>query len=182
MRREEESGIRFDYDENACRCIKFDDDVAYRSVERHLKPTKGVDFIYMSDDKLVFVEVKNFIGHTHKPETKERLDENGDHLMTEIALKVKDTLACALSAARFSTNDHEFWHSFNRYFIDEKKKVLVIAWIEFDARNEKERRAKMDAWNRKLKQKLHWIHSVKVSVNSVQVPPPVDIIQGTYAT
>ena len=176
MKAIEESGIVFEHDEKRCECIKFDDNIAYKRVDKKLKPTKGVDFIYIFDSKTIaLVEVKNLKGHADDPKSKEKLNDGAEILTNQIAIKVRDSLACSLSAARFSTNDSEFWESFNKIFLDDNKPVIVIAWIEFDEVDHRKRKAKMSTWGEKLKQKLHWINSVQISVNNVENPPPINL-------
>jgi hypothetical protein len=176
MKATEESGIIFEHDETTCECIKFDENVAYKKVDKMLKPTKGVDFIYIFNNKrLAFVEVKNMKGHTTDSATKEKFKDEAEDLMTAIAIKVRDSIACGMSAAKFSTNDSKFWKSFNTIFLKEDESVIVVAWIEFDGENEREKRSKMKIWGDKLKQKLHWIHSVKVSVNDIDNPAPLPL-------
>lgn len=169
-----ESGIIFEHDDSTCSSIKFDEHNAYKKVDRCLKPTKGVDFIYIYDNnKLVFLEVKNFLGHTSDPSTQDRLKNNAEELMTEIALKVRDSIACATAAARYSPHDVDFWNSFNNIFLDDTTKILIIAWIEFDGNNEKEKKFKMSLWREKLKKKLKWLHAAGISVNNINNPPPI---------
>lgn len=74
-----------------------------------MQPTKAVDFLGIHDNRQLFlVEVKNYRGHTHDAETQEVLQAKGDELMRRIAVKVRDTIATATNAARFSTNDEDF--------------------------------------------------------------------------
>lgn len=58
----EESGIEFDFpDEDAT--LKFDDDPYYRKYFVKMDGAKGVDFISAGKKKLLFIEVKNCLGH-----------------------------------------------------------------------------------------------------------------------
>ena len=87
--------------------------------------------------------------------------------MRRIAVKVRDSIATATGAARFSTNDEEFFTQINSRLLDSGVQLAIIACIEWDEANLAERRARMGIWQQKLKQKLAWLQPVKVSVNSV---------------
>ncbi|KAA6329871.1 hypothetical protein EZS27_021360 [termite gut metagenome] len=93
--------------------------------------------------------------------------------MTEIAEKIRDSLACISAAARFSTNNHAFWKSINQLILDSNVKVKVIAWIEFDERDGETKQAKMRVWRDTLKRKLQWLHAIDVSINNIDNPPPL---------
>jgi hypothetical protein len=175
MKQHNESDIIFEYDERICQCVKFDENVAYKKVSDRLS-TKGIDFLLIEQNKkLIFVEVKNFIGHTFDSNTKERLENKADELMTEIALKVRDTISCTTSAARQSTNEPAFWKLCNQIFLDSRTKILIIAWIELDKKFVKENKAKMGMWSSKLKTKLNWLHSTAISINNIDNPPPISL-------
>lgn len=176
MKAIEESGLIFEHDEKTCKCLKFDENIAYKKVDKMLKPTKGVDFIYIYDkEKIVFVEVKNFRGHTNDPASKKKFKADAEELMKAIAIKVRDSIACGMSSARFSTNDSKFWKLFSKAFLNEDKPVIVIAWLELDGFSDKEKKSLMATWNNKLKQKLHWIHSVRTSINDINNLPPIEL-------
>ena len=61
----------------------------------------------------------------------------------------------------------EFFTQVNQLLLDSSKKLTIIACIELDVSNDKERKAKMGIWMQTLKQKLSWLHPAKISVNSV---------------
>ena len=90
---------------------------------------------------------------------------NGDITYQEFL--VRDTIATSTGSARFSTNDEEFFTQVNQLLLDSSKKLTIIACIELDVSNDKERKAKMGIWMQTLKQKLSWLHPAKISVNSV---------------
>ena len=97
--------------------------------------------------------------------------------MRRTAIKVRDTIATSTGAARFSTNDEKFFIQVNRLLLDSK--LTIIACIELDVSNDKERKAKMGIWMQTLKQKLSWLHPAKISVNSVDnitdIMPDLDV-------
>lgn len=162
----QESGINFCFQPNWS-VFKYDEHLAHKKVEKFLKPTKAVDFLGVHNNRLYFVEVKNYRNHTDDKSTKEVLQENGEELMRQIAIKVRDTIATSTGAARFTTNDVAFFSQVNQLLLDDNQKLVIIACIELDTVNDKERKAKMGIWQQKLKQKLSWLHAAKISVNSV---------------
>ena len=161
-----ESGIEFCFQPNWI-VFKYDEHLAHKKVEKVLDKTKAVDFLGIHNDKLYFVEVKNYRGHTGDDSTQGVLRNKGEGLMSIIAIKVRDTIATSTGAARFSTNNNKFFTQVNKLLLDDNKKLTIIACIEFDASNDKERMAEMGIWQQKLKQKLSWLHAAKISVNSV---------------
>lgn len=68
---------------------------------------------------------------------------------------------------KFQENDEAFYSQINSLLLSCQEKIVIIACIEQDVRNDKELKMKMSVWLQKLKQKLSWLHSVTVSVNSV---------------
>lgn len=174
----QESGINFCFQPNWT-VLKYDDHLAHKKVEKLVKPTKAVDFLGIHNDRLYLVEVKNYRDHTDDESTREVLKGKGDELMRRIAIKVRDTIATSTGAARFSTNDEEFFIQVNRLLLDSSRKLTIIACIELDVSNDKERKAKMGIWMQTLKQKLSWLHPAKISVNSVDnitdIMPDLDV-------
>lgn len=174
----QESGINFCFQPNWT-VLKYDEHLAHKKVERFIKPTKAVDFLGIHNDRLYFVEVKNYRNHTNDESTREVLRGKGKELMSRIAIKVRDTIATSTGSARFSTNDEKFFTQVNQLLLDSSKKLTIIACIELDVSNDKERKARMGIWMDTLKQKLSWLHSAKISVNSVDnitdIMPDIDV-------
>ena len=162
----QESGINFCFQPNWT-VFKYDEHLAHKKVEKYLKPTKAVDFLGIHNNKIYFVEVKNYRDHTDDESTQEVLRGKGEELMRQIAIKVRDTIATSTGSARSSTHDEEFFTQINQLLLDNSKKLTVIACIELDVSNDKERKAQMGIWQQKLKQKLSWLHATTISVNSV---------------
>lgn len=168
MNKFQESGISFKFQTAQWDVIKYDEHLAHKKVSNALQSTKAVDFLGIhSKQQLFLIEVKNYRGHTLDAETQEVLQANGEELMRRIATKVRDTIATATGAARFSTNDKAFFAQINQLLINDQKKIVIIACIELDAPNDKERKTRMSIWMQKLKQKLVWLHAAKISINSV---------------
>lgn len=181
MSKFQESNLNFDFKGAGWSVVKYDEHVAHGKISNVVQPTKAVDFLGIyNDKKLYFVEVKNYRGHTSDPETKEVLKAGGEELMRRIAVKVRDTIAGATNAARFSTNEKDFFTRINEILLNDAEKIVIIAWIEFDETNENERKTKMGIWQQKLKQKLSWLHAAKISINSVNtangILPETDIL------
>ena len=140
----QESGISFKFSSPQWAVVKYDEHLAHKKVSNALQPTKAVDFLGIHDNRQLFlVEVKNYRGHTHDAETQEVFQAKGDELMRRIAVKVRDTIATATNAARFSTNDEDFFTLINRLLLDGQKKIVVIACIELDVADEKEHKVRM---------------------------------------
>ena len=164
----QESGINFSFQDASWAVVKYDEHVAHQKVEKVLKPTKAVDFMGIYEDTQLFlIEVKNYRGHTRDESTRAVLNVGGEELMRRIAVKVRDSIATATGAARFSTNDEEFFTQVNNRLIDSGVQLTIIACIEWDEPNQEERKARMGIWQQKLKQKLVWLKPIKVSVNSI---------------
>lgn len=127
---------------------------------------KAIDFLGIyKDEKLFLIEVKDF--KNHRIESKDRLKNSGENLMTEIAYKVKDSLACIIGAQINSTNDKDLWKKASNFLIGEKKDIIVILWLELDSigttsttvrsRNKiKKRKDTIANYRKKLRQKLKW--------------------------
>lgn len=165
----QESGISFKFSSPQWAVVKYDEHLAHKKVSNALQPTKAVDFLGIHDNRQLFlVEVKNYRGHTHDAETQEVFQAKGDELMRRIAVKVRDTIATATNAARFSTNDEDFFTRINQLLLDGQKKIVIIACIELDVADEKGHKVRMSIWMQKLKQKLSWLHAAKISINPVE--------------
>ncbi len=107
----QESGISFKFSSPKWAVVKYDEHLAHKKVSNALQPTKAVDFLGIHDNRQLFlVEVKNTGGIRTMPETQEVLQAKGNELMRRIAVKVRDTIATATNAARFSTNDEDFFY------------------------------------------------------------------------
>lgn len=165
----QESGINFQFQDSQWDVVKYDEHLAHKKVSNALQPTKAVDFFGIhANEQLFLVEVKNYRGHTRDAKTQEVLQAGGDELMRRIAVKVRDTIATATNSARFSTNDEAFFNQINRLLLNEQKKIVIIACIELDVANNKEYKIRMSIWMQKLKQKLAWLHAVKVSISPIE--------------
>jgi len=159
----EESRLRFTFQDDKWWLVKFDEDINYTKVTNSLQGVKGVDFIgILNSESLFFFELKNFRNHTMTPHTQERLANGAEDLTTEIAQKVKDSVACVVGASRNATHDNDKWTLASK-IITTQKPFKIIAWIEEDLPDSeikrKNRKAKLSTRNEKLKNKLNWLTS-----------------------
>jgi hypothetical protein len=162
-----ESNISFDFDSNTWEhVIEFDKHPYYFKIEK-LDKTKGVDFLAVNSNKLCLIEVKNF--KFHRIDNKYRLTQGGNELMNEVALKIRDSLACIVAANRNSTNDKIIWDNTLRILADKEKEVIVILWLEKDLERRKpsERRQKVKSYDykRTLHNKLKWLIPTRSGIN-----------------
>ncbi len=161
-----ESNIFFNFDDNAWEhVIEFDKHPDYFKIEK-LNKTKGVDFLAIDNNRLCFIEVKNF--KYHRIDNKYRLKHSGNELMNEVALKVKDSLACIVAANRNSTNDEVIWSKTMNLLANIKKNIIVILWLERDLERNKPntRRKKVTRYDyrRTLHNKLKWLIPTRTGI------------------
>ena len=144
--------------------IQFDEHIDYENIKKGVSGTKGIDFLGIFQNKIYFFEIKNFKDYRIK--NKDKLHNIGDKLMTEIAQKVRDSLACIISGKLNSTNDKELWSNFLSKIIDNKV-IKVILWLEIDniansnnpiRQNNRRNRNSVNIaeYTRKLHSKLKW--------------------------
>ena len=140
--------------------------------------TKAVDFFgIFKNEKLFFIEVKNF--KEHRIGNKERLKNAGEILMTEVALKVKDSLSCIVGAKRNSTNDKDFWLEAMRLLSNDDNDIVIILWLETDdiinsnnKRADNKRKRKVDTisdYQRNLQSKLRWLTRKRANVKILNI-------------
>lgn len=168
----EESNLRFEFAEDNWWVVKFDEHINYTKVNDSLSGTKAVDFLGIyNNESLVLFEVKNFRNHTADPSTKARLADYAEELTTEIAQKVRDSIACIVASIRTTTNDAERWEQINK-IITTNKRISIIAWVEEDIKAntpyyKQKTKAHLSVRINKLKNKLHWLNA-KVSMESIK--------------
>lgn len=165
-----ESGLKFVFDEKQWDIItQFDSETDYKKVKNNLEGTKSIDFLGTTDDKIYFFEMKGFRGFQDQRSVQERLSDNAEDLTTEIAQKVRDTLACLLGGARNSTNKSDTWQKCCEIITESNKRLIVIAWIEEDMPNEtvkKRLKTKNTVRRDKLAKKLSWLTKRVLIMNS----------------
>lgn len=113
-----ESGLTFIFDDY-WDVYKLDDEIDYKKVCGKVPETKCIDFIAFCENEstLLFIEAKGFRGYGHQPSVQNRLTGKSDDITTEIAQKVRDSLAVIIGGARKST-----------HLADELEKVFRPYW------------------------------------------------------
>jgi hypothetical protein len=172
----EESNLRFIFDDAQWSVIKYDDHRNHANIK--IKEHKAIDFLALYNaNTIVLFEIKSFRKHRLDPETQLRMANGAEELTTEIAQKVRDSIAGIIGAGRNSDSvEHIKWRQISEKLIKAKTQVYVIAWVEEDMPNgyRKERyQAKSTVNMDKLKNKLKWLN-VKVSVSNIDNMPQFD--------
>jgi len=188
-----ESQLQFSFDQTIWnKVIQFDTHTDYKKLQKigslqdfdnkgnliSFCGTKAVDFLgIFNNEKIFFIEVKNF--KEYRVSNKERLKNAGEILMTEIALKVKDSLSCIVGAKRNSTNDKVFWTKTVQFLSNEEKDIVIILWLETDdiinsnnVRGSNKIKRKVDTisdYQRKLQSKLRWLTKKRTNVKILNV-------------
>lgn len=177
-----ESDISFEFPDG-CRVIKFDDSSFYRQVFNRLPGGKGVDFLIDSDESLIFLEVKNCIGHERENKKRTATCTDGrvgeerplfeaDTFDVEVSAKVAMSLACLVGAytkGASAPNAQEltaYYESLTSEKVrTQQKKVVVILVLEGEY-NSKARTKKMimERIQQSIQSKLSWLATKRVHV------------------
>jgi hypothetical protein len=159
----EEGNLRFKFADTWSYLLKYDERdeggkpklAEYRKIHDATNGAKAVDFIGVLDnDKLVFIEVKDFRGF--ETENKKRVATG--ELVTEIATKVRDTVAAIVGGYRTSMSDkNEYFEHYFDILSNKQKHIYMVLWREGHFRNPDKARYYNDA--QVLKSKLSWLGS-----------------------
>lgn len=160
-----ESRLKFSFDSNYWQqVIQFDTHADYINMSKHLGGTKAIDFLGVSDDRVLLMEVKNYTGYTHNHKEK---FENPSLIANIIAQKVRDSLPCIVGSQRTSRTSKIFWKDILNKIQNPETKINVVFWFEHDYRatnspqkqTVKNKRQKIGkgSLRTKLKQKLRWL-------------------------
>lgn len=154
--------------EDSWQVVKLDDHRAYRSGLGKLAGSKAVDFLGIHQNQLYFIEAKDFRGH--RIENQQRL--RSGQLGTEIAQKVRDSVACIVAAHRQSGNSE--WQPFLKILRDQRKLVKVVVWLEHDLPADPYTRNKDRASiaTKEFKKKLRWLTTTVLVANMADNPLP----------
>ena len=118
--------LRFRFDDTWV-VIKYDDHRDYVERIRHLPETKGVDFVAVLDERLLyFIEAKDFRGH--RIENRARVKDG--ELAIEVAQKVRDTIAGIVAAHHRGSTEE--WSRFIECLTNSVNPVRVLLWLEDD--------------------------------------------------
>lgn len=178
MKRFEESGLVFEFDER-WDVYQLDEEADYRQkICKQIPDTRCIDFIGYNRAKklLLFIEVKGFRGYGTKRNVQ-RLSGEKDDITVEIAQKVKDSLAIIIGGARNSTNLPDVWKEHVQH-LNKNGSLKVIAWVELDVSTDNMlRRAKtnMSIRRKELRKRLTWLTS---DVDIMNVSANDDALEG----
>lgn len=153
-----ESHIQFEFDP-LYELVHSDKEVNFDNVKRFLQNTKDVDFLgFYGSDIVFFMEVKNFRGYPI---------EDIDQLTTEVAQKLRDTVATVAGASRNTTHNEDFWQKLHQQIGNKKKTIKFVFFLEEDMSQSKRNPGRMKTIGDHLKQKCRWL-TTKVSVQNLQ--------------
>lgn len=157
----EESRMEFAVNDADITAIKFDETTFFEKHFKKLQTSKGIDFLIQDHvrNEFFLIEVKNFRGAEHEPDTKKRLQIGTKESVTfETALKIRDTISCIVGANRSVQEEQikEF-----RNILKNESPIKVILLLE--APSEKEALYKILTDD--LKKQLSWLN-VKTIVMS----------------
>jgi hypothetical protein len=166
-----ESKLKFNFEtEHWSNVINFDKHADYINVEKCIKGTKiecenvkfringtqGIDILGIFEkNTLFFFEVKNF--KNHRIANKEKFENSADLLTTDIARKVRDSIACIVAGNRNSTHAKELWKRVLDILANHKKDIFVIFWMEEDCITPEKEKIKLFNYQKTLQQKLKWL-------------------------
>ena len=166
-----ESNITFSFDEENWNILKYDEDPKYTEICRSLEGTKAVDFFgFYNATNLVLFEVKGFRGYGSQKSVNDRLADGMEVLSTEVAQKVKDTVAAIVGIGRNIKIEDTIWEKAANHLILQHRNLIVVAWIEEDLTSKSQRERKkneMSVRTLKLKNKLSWL-TTNITIDNVK--------------
>lgn len=177
-----ESRLDFTFDETF-HVVKFDSTDFYKMFYSSMPNGKGVDFIADSEERLIFMEVKNCAGyesdavwrtqtdHLVLKRNDKAIDESFD---IEVSKKVLCTIAClfgANSRYRLETSPDElrpFFHSMSSAkYSAGSKRIEVILFLEGDfGSKSRPKKIIMKRIQEKIAEKLKWLNCTVRVVDS----------------
>ncbi len=167
-----ESNILFQFDDRHWHIVKFDMHKDYHKISNAISETKAIDFLgILREEKVVMLEIKSF--RNHRIENKDRLETGANFLTTEIAQKVRDSIAAIVGASRNSTNDLPFWKKTSALLQNSERDIFVIAWVEEDIvpiYKSKLAKSKTSVNVSLLKNKLKWLTPFVLVCNTKHPP------------
>jgi hypothetical protein len=164
-----ESNLIFSFEEN-WNIIQYDKDPKYLTISNALEGTKAIDFLgFYNTSVLVLFEVKGFRGYGSQKSVSDRLADGMEVLTTEVAQKVKDTVAAIVGISRNEKTKGNFWEKTANQIVHNKD-LMIIAWIEEDLNSKALRERKkneMSVRAEKLKNKLGWL-TTNISIDNIR--------------
>ncbi|MFW6203238.1 MAG: hypothetical protein ACOC30_02955 [Marinilabilia sp.] len=162
----EESNLSFKFSDE-WQAVQYDQLPEYVNVCRRLQGTKGIDFLTFHNNSMILFEIKNFRGYGNNSNT--RFSNAMEVLTTQIAQKVKDTVALIAGIGRTANFENPVWDKAFKH-LNSKKEIIIIAWIEEDISSpvlKKRKKQEMNVRTRKLQQKLAWLTAC-ISIDNVK--------------
>jgi hypothetical protein len=164
-----ESNLIFSFEDEIWEVLKYDDDQKYIEISNKLSGTKAIDFLGFYNNTLVMFEVKGFRGYGSQKSVNDRLAEGMDVLSTEVAQKVKDTVAVVVGISRNIEAVNTIWEKAANQIL-ENKHLMIIAWIEEDLKTQVQKlrkKTEMGVRTEKLKNKLSWL-TTAISIDNIK--------------
>ncbi len=158
-----EKNLEFEF--NLENVIKFDETIFYNKKFDNLPNAKAVDFIGYDKNKIVIIEVKDFSGY--EAENKNRLlIRKEDSLHTEVALKVRETLACLLSAGTFEDDNDlkPFIEKITKKINSKDIEIKIILFLEGEISKKD-----LQSIKKKKKNDLRWLNGHVLVENTQQI-------------
>ncbi len=133
-----------------------------------MQGVKAIDFLAFNSNCLHLFEIKNFRGYGHIHANQQRVANYMEDLTTEIAQKVKDTVALLVGFGRNDNSTHRLW-CLSLKHLTGFKHVIITAWIEEDHSSSvhaKRKKSELNIKLEKLKKKLFWLTPI-VTIENV---------------
>jgi hypothetical protein len=151
----QEGRQRFSFDERWL-VAKYYQESPSKALQKAIQPSKAIDFCARtsSPDAVFFIEVKDF--RTHHGENRERVDGSTGELASEVAQKVRDSIAGIVGAVR--TNPDPFWSRIGKACASPRVDLFIVLWLELDSYGQtaQQMKPRLDAHLKKLKEQLRW--------------------------
>lgn len=150
----DEGRLQFDFGPS-WRVLKYDDHSDYINGIQKLDSTKAVDILgILGSASIWMIEIKDFRGHA-TVQNRARIDSG--ELATEVALKLRDTIAGVVSGNRTSSTPTT-WQPFARALVNTSKQAWVVLWLEDDRAqtNPHKWKAKASFLTKALRGKTKW--------------------------
>jgi len=166
-----ESNLTFSFDEENWNILKYDQDPNYLEVCHSLEGTKAIDFLgFYNTTTLILFEVKGFRGYGSQKSVNDRLADGMEILSTDVAQKVKDTVAAIVGIGRNIKTKDTIWEKAANQIIIHNRNLMIVAWIEEDLTSKSQRERKkneMSVRTLKLKNKLSWL-TTNIAIDNVK--------------
>lgn len=143
--------------------FKYDDTKFYRDgperlkgeLEGQMQATRAVDVVGLHiESGLLLLEAKDFRGHRIANKTRIKHGE----IIVEVALKVRDTVAGLIGAARQKIS--EFDSAAIKAACSAGKKLIIVIWLEDDASTNVLRwKQQLDILVQQMKAKMGWLNA-----------------------